>query len=394
MVRPALPRGVVVLLGTAAAIIVAAGLRSMAWLIGPAFLALIIVIAVAPVQRWFQRRGWPRWAITIVLVLAVYGVVVALALTIIISIARLATALPEYAAQSQALAESGTALLARFGIGATELRQVVESLDVGKLAGLLGTFLGSVAGLAGNLVFILALLLFLSIETGSAGARIRRIAADRPAVGGALTDFAHGTRQYLIVSTVFGLIVAALDTVALALIGIPLAVTWGLLSFVTNYIPNIGFLLGLVPPALLGLLVGGPEKMALVIVVYCVLNFIVQSIIQPRYVGDAVGLSVTITFLALAFWSWLIGPLGAILAIPLTLLAWADALLRASASDDDGPATTPDRTAPAAHAVGAPTANPGSSGGPGIRPSPVPGDAGTGLRGDDPLFRNRHEEDR
>lgn len=356
-VRPALPRGVVVLLGMAAAVIIAAGLRSIAWLIGPAFLALIIVIAVAPVQRWFQRKGWPRWAITIVLVLAVYGVVVALALTVIVSIARLATTLPEYAGQSQALAQSGAGLLARFGVGPGELQHIAQSLDIGKLAGLLGTFLSSVAGLAGNLVFILALLLFLSVETGDAGARIRLIAKDRPAVGGALTGFAHGTRQYLVVTTVFGLIVAVLDTAALALIGIPLAVTWGLLSFVTNYIPNIGFLLGVIPPALLGLLVGGPQMMVLVIVVYCVLNFVVQSLIQPRFIGDAVGLSVTVTFLALAFWAWLIGPLGAILAVPLTLLAkallvdidpragWADALLRSGPSEMDRATTAP--TAPA-----------------------------------------------
>jgi AI-2 transport protein TqsA len=77
-----------------------------------------------------------------------------------------------------------------------------------------------------------------------------------------------------------------------------------------------------------------------VIVVYSVLNFVVQSLIQPRFIGDSVGLSVTVTFLTLFFWTWLIGPLGAILAIPLTLLAkallvdvdpgasWADALLR------------------------------------------------------------------
>jgi AI-2 transport protein TqsA len=90
--------------------------------------------------------------------------------------------------------------------------------------------------------------------------------------------------------------------------------------------------------------------MLIVIVVYCALNFVVQSIIQPRFIGDAVGLSVTVTFVALVFWAWLLGPLGAILAIPLTLLAkamlvdvdprarWADALLRASAKEPD-PAT-------------------------------------------------------
>jgi len=189
-------------------------------------------------------------------------------------------------------------------------------------------------------VFLLALLLFLSVEANGVGDRVASIAADRPEIAAALGNFARGTRSYLAVTTIFGLIVAVLDSVALAIMGIPLAVTWGLLSFITNYIPNVGFILGVIPPALIGLLQGGPTLMITVIVVYSVLNFVVQSLIQPRFIGDSVGLSVTITFLTLFFWAWLIGPLGAILAIPLTLLAkallvdvdpgasWADAFLR------------------------------------------------------------------
>jgi hypothetical protein len=95
------------------------------------------------------------------------------------------------------------------------------------------------------------------------------------------------------------------------------------LAFITNYIPNIGFIIGLVPPALLGLLEGGPRLMLIVILIYCVINFLIQSVIQPKYVGDSVGLSTTLTFLSLVFWSWILGPLGALLAIPLTLLAKA-----------------------------------------------------------------------
>ena len=113
------------------------------------------------------------------------------------------------------------------------------------------------------------------------------------------------------VTTVFGLIVAVLDTVALSdYIGVPLAITWGLLSFITNYIPNVGFILGLIPPAVLALLEGGPGLMVAVIVVYCVINLILQSVIQPKFVGDAVGLSTSITFLSLVFWSTP-GPRGA-----------------------------------------------------------------------------------
>ena len=352
--RSVLPRGFVVLVGAAAVVVVAAGMRSIAWLVGPAFLALIIVVAVAPVQRWFRRRGLPGWLTTLALVLAVYGVVLLLALGIIISVARLTTALPQYAAQSQQLVQSATAALARFGVGPDELKNVVDSLNIGRLTQLLAAFLSSIAGLATNLVFLLTLLLFLSVETGTVGTRIAEIAADSPATAAALATFAHGTRQYLIVTAVFGLIVAGLDTIALVLLGIPLAVTWGILSFVTNFIPYIGFVLGVIPPALLGLLIGGPSKMILVIVLYAVLNFIVQSLIQPRFVGEAVNLSITVTFLSLVFWAWLLGPLGVILAVPLTLLAkallvdvdprarWVDALLRSAspapnASQDAAP---------------------------------------------------------
>ena len=340
-----IPRAVLVLGGAAAAVIVFAGIQVMAWLIGPAFLALIIVIAVSPVQSWLHRIGLPGWAATIVLILLVYAVIIGLVLVMIVSVARLATVLPQYATQADQLVASVSTALAQFGVGPDQLKAATGSLNVGKIVGFVGVLLASVGGIASNLVFMLALLLFLSVETAGAPARLAAIATDRPKISEALCHFAWGTRQYLLVTTIFGGIVAVLDTVAVAIIGIPLPLLWGVLAFITNYIPNVGFIIGVIPPALLGLLGGGWEQMAVVIVVYAVLNFVIQSLIQPRYIGDSVGLSVTVTFLALVFWAWLLGPLGAILAIPLTLLAkallvdidpkagWADALLRDSAAN-------------------------------------------------------------
>jgi predicted PurR-regulated permease PerM len=122
------------------------------------------------------------------------------------------------------------------------------------------------------------------------------------------------------VSAGFGLIVAVIDGVALALLGVPGAFVWAVLAFVTNFIPNIGFVIGIIPPAIIGLLEGGPGLLLAVLAVYSVINVVIQSIIQPRYVGDAVGLTPTITMLSLVFWAWAIGPLGALLAVPLSLL--------------------------------------------------------------------------
>jgi AI-2 transport protein TqsA len=122
---------------------------------------------------------------------------------------------------------------------------------------------------------------------------------------------------------VFGLIVALADVAALYWFSVPLPWLWGLLSFITNYIPNIGFVLGLVPPALLALLEGGVRQAVLVIVAYSVINTVIQSLIQPKVVGDTVGLSVSLTFLSLVFWSYVIGPLGGLLAVPLSLFTKA-----------------------------------------------------------------------
>ena len=206
-------------------VIIVAGIQGVAWLIGPAFMALVVVIAMSPAQGWLRRKGWPTWATT--LVLLVYAILIGFALGIILSIAQLGTQLPLYAAKADGLVTSLTAELSKLGVGPDQLRQAAGSLDLGKLTGMIGALLASVAGLASNLVFLLCLLLFLSIEAGASDERLAAIAADRPPIATALAHFAWGTRQYLLVTTVFGLIVAVLDSVALWLLGVPLALTWG-----------------------------------------------------------------------------------------------------------------------------------------------------------------------
>ena len=346
-----LPRAVVLLVGGVSAVGIVAGMRALAWLIGPVFLALIIVIAAHPVQRWLRARGWPGWVATLALLLVIYVGLLALALVLLVSIGQLATVLPQYTAQFDALIASVEQALAGLGIGPAQIQAATSSVNVGSIVGALGGVLSGVSGVLTGVVLVLALLLFFIADASTFGLRLDSIGAERPNVVGALESFARGTRSYLVVTTVFGLIVAVLDTIALQILGVPLAVLWGVLAFITNYIPNVGFVFGLVPPALLALLTGGWQLFVVVIVVYSVLNLVIQSLIQPRFVGNSVGLSATVTFVTLLFWAWVLGPLGALLAIPLTLLAkallvdidprarWADALLRTNAAEPTpGPA--------------------------------------------------------
>ena len=111
--------------------------------------------------------------------------------------------------------------------------------------------------------------------------------------------------------------------VALTILDIRYAWLWGLLAFITNYIPNVGFIIGLVPPTIVALLDHDAKTALAVVVIYCVLNIIIQSVIQPRVVGSSVGLSPTLSFLSLIVWAAILGGVGAFLAVPATLFVKA-----------------------------------------------------------------------
>jgi predicted PurR-regulated permease PerM len=335
-----LPRWLVVLVGAAAATIAVAGVREIAWLIAPVMLALVVVVALMPVQRWLLRCGVPRWAAATVLLVLVWSVLLGLGSLLVVALAQFAVLLPDYAPQFQLLLDDTVRRLDEAGLSSTQIQELVDRFDYGQLVGLATGLLARVTDTATTLVLLLSAMVFLAIESGGFGRRLALVAEDRPHLPIAMGLFARGTRSYLLVSTVFGAIVAVGDTIALAVLDVPMPVLWGLLSFITNYVPNIGFVLGVIPPALLGLLGGGWTELWIILGVYAVLNFVVQTLIQPRFVGDSVGLSMTVTFLALLFWGWVLGALGALLAIPLTLLVkallvdvdprghWLDALLR------------------------------------------------------------------
>ncbi|PPK71357.1 putative PurR-regulated permease PerM [Actinokineospora auranticolor] len=312
-----------ILVGLASVAVVLQGISYASWLLGPLALAMMIVVAVSPIPQWLRDRGLPSWLATTVLVLLVYAVIAVLVLVVVVSIAQLATLLPAYAERADALVAELASALARFGVGADEVRAAVHGLDFGRVVGYLLDIVGAVGTIGGGLVFLLSLLLFLSIDAATVRLRQRSVAADRPELAAALSGFAHDTRRYLWVTTVFGFLVAVLDAIGLLLLDIPLPLLWGVLSFVTNYVPNIGFILGVAPPALLALLQGDWQLMIAVIVLYVVVNFVLQSVIQPRVIGDTVGLSSTATFLSLIVWSAVLGPLGSVLAVPLTLLVKA-----------------------------------------------------------------------
>lgn len=318
-----LPRSLVLLLGGAAVVVCIAGVKAASGLIGPVFIALMITIAVHPLRDWSTRRGLAPWVGLLIGVTGAYVLILSISLMLVISIARFASLLPQYADKMQDLVDQFGDRLQSLGIDAHQTQSIISAFNPGKLLDFVGEVLSAGLSVSTALIVLLTLLIMMAIDATTIGDTLAAAGRIRPNVARSMRTFAQGTRIYLVTSTVFGLIVAVIDTLILWGLGVPSPVLWGLLAFITNYIPNVGFIIGLLPPAILALLEGGPGLMLWVIAAYCAVNFVIQSVIQPKYVGEPVGLSPTVTFLSLVFWSWVLGAVGALFAVPLTLLVKA-----------------------------------------------------------------------
>jgi AI-2 transport protein TqsA len=317
--RWALPRGLIILLGVAAALGAALGLREFSKILGPVFLALVLSIAVHPVRRFADRHRLPAWLGVILSLLAVYAIVAGLFAILVIAGIQFATLLQDYAPQFQAFLRQAVQVLESVGVSQQQLQDLANELSPSKLVGVAGNLIGGLAGVLSDIFFLIVLLFFTVADAGDFASKLERISPRGQRLAQAFNQFAHGSRQYLAVATIFGAIVAVCDVIALWILDIRYAWLWGLLAFITNYIPNIGFIIGLVPPTIIALLDQDVVTAIIVVIVYSVVNFVIQTIIQPRVVGVTVGLSATLSFLSLIIWATILGASGAFLAIPLSL---------------------------------------------------------------------------
>jgi predicted PurR-regulated permease PerM len=321
--RWSLPRGLIILLGVAAALVAAVGMRQFANILGPVFMALVLSIAVHPIRRLADRYRLPALLGMLLSLLAVYLIVFGLFAILVIGGIQFATLLQDYGPQFQAFLQNAIQLLESVGISQTELQDSVKELSPSRLVGVAGSLLGGLAGVLSNIFFLIALLFFTVADAGDFASKLKRLPVNGERLADSFDRFAVGSRQYLVVATIFGAIVAFCDVIALVILDIRFAWLWGLLAFITNYIPNIGFLIGLVPPTIIALLEKDVLTAVIVVIVYSVLNFVIQTIIQPRVVGVTVGLSATLSFLSLIVWATILGASGAFLAIPMSLLVKA-----------------------------------------------------------------------
>ena len=321
--RAVMPRGTAILLGLAGATVVAFGLASVRSIVAPVVLSLVLTICAHPLRTGLEKRGVPRGIATLTVALAVFLTLAAFVTALVVAFAQFATLLPQFAPQIAAIGRSIGTALADIGIGTDQVQAIVGGFEPSRILDFVYGVFGNVANLTVALVVVLTTLILMAADSSYLAAIFAELRPKRERMVVSLEILASGVRRYMIATAALGIAQGALNAIALVILQVPGAFLWGLLAFLGSFIPNVGYFIAIIPPVVFGFLVGGWQTAIPVIIVYAVINGVVQTLIQPRIVGNAVALSQTITFVSVLVWATIVGPIGAILAIPLTLMVRA-----------------------------------------------------------------------
>ncbi len=298
-------------------VIVVAGLKLAAPIVVPFLLASFLAIVSAPLVFWMAQQGVPRVVSVGTAFLGNLILVALLGRLVIESSTALYQRLPRYQDRLIEVLYEASEAASSFGFEVAPER-LLAWLDVGQL---FGVFAGALKGFIGTLVSLLLVLLivvFMLLEAAGLRGKLKHILAEPNRDLGPYAKTTSQVQKYLVVKTVASLITGVLAGTWNFALGVELALLLGVLAFALNFIPTIGSILAAVPAMLLALVTGGVSLSLVVAGGYLVINTVIGNFFEPRILGRALGLSPLVVLLSVIFWGWILGPVGALLSVPMT----------------------------------------------------------------------------
>jgi predicted PurR-regulated permease PerM len=294
---------VYLLIALAGIFIIIAGLKANASILNPILLAAVITIVVLPMPQKLTKKGLPDWLSLVLTLVPVIGSIVLLMLLFVVSTSGFTSDISRQ-----------ISTLGQFGAPPNQLTIGSTSSEI----------IQAIIGFVGNIIFQMGLVLLIFIFMLSSAISLPVVSrlglrTNSPALE-RMAELTQDVRHYMSIMTGVNFLVGLGDTIFLMILGVEYAVVWGILAWAMGYIPTIGFWIALIPPLILAWNESGAETALIVLAGYVVINGSVQNFIQPRMMGRGLGISPVVVFLSLIVWASLLGGVGAILAVPLTLI--------------------------------------------------------------------------
>jgi len=308
-----------ILIVTAALFVVFAGIKTAANILVPFLLSVFIAIICNPLIARASRYKIPK-VLAVLLVIALF-VVIALSLAGLVgkSLTELSLLLPEYREQLKDQFVWLTERLAEKNIIISSAL-LIEYFDPAAAMGLAADMLSGLGSVMANLFLIILTVIFMLFEASTLPKKLHFALADPDMRLKQIDRFLISVNNYLAIKTLVSIATGVIVSLMLWAFGLEFYLLWGVLAFLLNYIPNIGSIIAAVPPMSLAVLQLGVPEAGLIGLGYFIINIVMGSVIEPRYLGKGLGLSTLVIFLSLIFWGWLLGSVGMLLSVPLTMI--------------------------------------------------------------------------
>jgi AI-2 transport protein TqsA len=308
------------LVALAAVVIIVAGLRAASSLFVPFLLAGFIGLLCAPALFWLRDHGLPTPIALIVVLLGLLSIGALFGGLMSTSINEFTDALPSYQERFGSVIASLTTTLKGFGIDFGNASNETNPFDPKAALGLVGNLAGGLGSLLNNAFLLFLTVCFILLEASSFPHKVREAFGDSPEIENSMTEIGESIRRYLGIKTLTSMATGFLAYAALMILGVKFAPLWGLIAFLLNFVPAVGSVIAAVPAVALALVDNSPETAAVVTLCYVLINISIGNFLEPRVMGDGMGLSPLIVVASLVFWGWVLGPVGMVLAVPLTVI--------------------------------------------------------------------------
>lgn len=303
----------------AAAVVVIAGLKAAEPILIPTLLAVFIAILTIPLVRLMVRYRVPEGLAVAIVLLFLLGLVVLLASFIGSTVNAFYKDIPLYEDRFNQLSHTYIEWLRAKGFHVSN-EIVRQYINPGQIMRMVAGALNSLRGMLTSTLLILLIIMFILLESSGFPEKLKRAFGNTTRALEHFRTISHSVQFYLRLKTIISLVTALLVWIVLRYFDVPYASLWAVTAFLFNFIPTIGSIVAAIPPMLIALIMIDPITAISVGVFYIAINTILGSVIEPRLMGNSLGISPLVVFLSLVFWGWVWGPIGMILSVPLTMV--------------------------------------------------------------------------
>lgn len=310
------------LLRIAAVAIIMLGLKMASALITQILIIIFIAVVISPIYYLLRRLRFPNWLALITLISSMvcftfFGIMSFITQTI----QKFADKIPDYYNQFMQIVREVTSWLAGHDIIIPEkVVDYIANFGVEQIMPFVKGVTPFMVSMLQQIIVILIVVSFILCELSSLPKKVRAFRWVNDDIYDRLLRVVLDIRHYMGIKTLISATTGFAIYIGLKFLGVPSAEILGLVAFILNFVPVFGSIIATIPAIILASINSDDTGTIIyVVLLYLFVNQILGNILEPKFMGTGFGISPVVVLLAVLVWGWTLGPVGMLLAVPLTM---------------------------------------------------------------------------